>query len=453
MEQFLSDPDVAHGVMQLCKRYQMYQSKLVGIRSPQESLSVTYDQLIAQYQKCRGGQLFYPYLGTGMGSGALVELADGSIKYDMISGIGAHFSHGHPDIVKSSVYSAFSNMIMQGNLQQNCESQQLLVRLCEISEMDSGVLTTSGVMAVENALKLIFQYQFPKSRLLAFEQCFAGRTLAVSQITDKAQYRDGLPDTLSVDYLPFYDETDPQGSIHRTVRYLNQYLDRYPGQYAAMVLELIQGEGGYYPGSGDFFEAIITVLKEHDILVLVDEIQSFGRTSSFFAYQMMGLSSLVDVVTVGKLTQVCATLFREKLTPRPGLISQTFTASTSSIYAAMIILDQLEKKCLGSNGYTLKLRAQFMTHFKKMEAEFGDHFSGPYGCGGMLAFTPFQGDRERVMALLRRLFDQGVIGFLCGSSPVRVRFLPPLGGLTVSDVDQVMEVVKTVMRDLIKESQ
>ena len=94
-----------------------------------------------------------------------------------------------------------------------------------------------------------------------------------------------------------------------------------------------------------------------------------------------------------------------------------------------------------------------MTHFKEMESEFGDHFKGPYGCGGMIVFTPFQGERERVMILLRRLFEQGVIGFLCGSSPVRVRFLPPLGGLTLSDVDQVMKVVKTVMRDLLKESQ
>ena len=60
-------------------------------------------------------------------------------------------------------------------------------------------------MANENALKLLFHYQPRKTRILAFEGCFIGRTLALASITDKAKYRDGLPGTLSVDYLPFFD--------------------------------------------------------------------------------------------------------------------------------------------------------------------------------------------------------------------------------------------------------
>ena len=442
MDQFLSDSEFNNRIDRLCKQFIAYQSQLTGIKPANASLKGSYDQRIDQFGGYRTGQLWYPYLGSGMGRGALVELADGSVKYDMISGIGTHFSHGHPKMIKAMLKAACQNMVMQGNLQQNRESETLLSRFCDISGMDMGILTTSGVMAVENALKIGFQYQYPKSRVLAFEGCFTGRSLAVAQITDKPQYREGLPQVLSVDYVPFYDYRDPEGSTANALDVLKNHLLRYPKQYAVMCLELIQGEGGYYPGTSDFFKAIIEVLHDHDVLVFVDEIQTFGRTSSYFAYQMMGLSSHVDMVTVGKLSQVCATLFRSKLKPRPGLISQTFTGSTSAIHTALIILDELENGVLGETGKIMQIRARFLDHFRQLEIEFGDDFVGPYGCGGMIAFTPFQGDKEQILVFLKHLFEDGVIGFICGNSPSRVRFLPPMGGISISDVDAVMHVVK-----------
>jgi acetylornithine/N-succinyldiaminopimelate aminotransferase len=452
MDQFLLDHGVNDTIDRLCGWVAHYQSKLTGIKSADPALKLSYDQLIDHFSAIRPNQLWYPYLGTGMGRGALVELADGSVKYDMISGIGSHFSHGDPKIVKALVQAACQTMVMQGNLQQNRESEQLLSRFCDISGMDCGILTTSGVMAVENALKIVFQYQYPKSRLLAFEKCFAGRTLAVSHITDKPHYRDGLPHTLAVDYIPFYDYRDPQGSMDRTLTVLHDHLLRYPGQYAMMCMELIQGEGGYYPGTSDFFKAIMEVLRAHDVLIFVDEIQTFGRTSSFFAYQWLNLDSMVDIVTVGKLSQVCATLFNAELKPRAGLVSQTFTGSTGAIHASLVILDELEKTCLGQDGKSCLVRDQFLSHFKQLESDFGADFSGPYGCGCMIAFTPFQGDSERVLELVRRLYDAGVIGFICGQLPMRIRFLPPIGGVSMADIDEVMLVVKEVIEEMVVET-
>jgi acetylornithine/succinyldiaminopimelate/putrescine aminotransferase len=81
-------------------------------------------------------------------------------------------------------------------------------------------MTSSGVMAAENALKMAFQKRAPAHRVIAFEKCFMGRTLSVSQITDKAAYRDGLPKTLMVDYIPFYKADQHERSIEMAVKHL-----------------------------------------------------------------------------------------------------------------------------------------------------------------------------------------------------------------------------------------
>src|SRR6266550_3010920 len=89
---------------------------------------MTHPPLIAQslFSESRGGALYYPYLGSGIGNGALVELADGSVKYDMISGIGVHyFGHSHPMLLDAGVDAALRDTVMQGNLQQNVESVAL----------------------------------------------------------------------------------------------------------------------------------------------------------------------------------------------------------------------------------------------------------------------------------------------------------------------------------------
>ena len=248
-------------------------------------------------------------------------------------------------------------------------------------------------MANENALKLMFQKNTPASRILAFEHCFAGRTLALSQMTDKAAYRSGLPKVLDVDYLPFFDYRDPKGSTARTVKILKDHIARYPKLYAAMCFELIQGEGGYYPGNTDFFRAIIDVLKENNIAVWFDEIQTFGRTSQPFAFQHFDLDPYVDVLSVGKLTQVCATLFTDAFKPKPGLISQTFTGSTSAIFAASAILNVMEQeKLFGENGKIDRLHKQFVKRMEKIAASHPDWIKGPWGAWpAMLACSIFDG--------------------------------------------------------------
>ncbi len=90
-------------------------------------------------------------------------------------------------------------------------------------------------MANENALKLAFQTHQPATRIMAFNHCFMGRTWSLSQITDKAQYRFGLPLNVQVDYVPFYDVQRPAESTQAALNAMKEYIQRYPKQHAIMV--------------------------------------------------------------------------------------------------------------------------------------------------------------------------------------------------------------------------
>jgi 4-aminobutyrate aminotransferase-like enzyme len=448
-----SDPRVAEAKRLLADALRDAQAGLDGVRPPIAELRQGYRETLARFGALRGGPLYYPYLGSGLGKGALVELADGSVKYDFISGIGVHYlGHNHPALLAAGVDAALSNTVMQGNLQQNVESEDLARRLLDGANrrgarLAHAFLTSSGAMANENALKIAFQKKPGADRVLAFAHCFAGRTLALSQVTDKAAYRQGLPQVLPVDYVPFYDEARPAESTAAAVAALEEYLARYPGRHAAMLFELIQGEGGgYAPGSAEFFRALIAPLRAAGVAIHFDEIQTFGRTSELFAFQHFGLDGFADIVTLGKLTQACATLVRAEFQPKPGLVSQTFTAPSIGIRAALAILDHLEGGgLLGQDGKIMRLSRHFTGKLRDLARRRPDLAAGPFGLGGMIAFTPLGGHPDRVAKYLKNLFEAGVIGFIAGGTPAKARFLLPVGGVEEADIDAAFPILERVL--------
>lgn len=429
-DKFKSDPRVREAEKLIQSALQDVQKEITHIRPPQIECKE-----LQEFEKIRGNTLFYPYLGSGIGNGALVELADGSIKYDLISGIGPHYlGHSHPGIVSSQIDAALQDLVMQGNLQQNRESALLSSLLTSLSGFDHSFLTTSGAMACENSLKIAFHKKPHATRVLAFDKTFSGRTLALSCLTDKAAFRQNLPILLNVDYIPFYDPTRPEESI----RELKKIIRRYPNQHAVMCLELVQGEAGFWVGSQPFFKEIIHVLKEHEIAVWVDEVQTFARTEKLFAFQYFGLDDLVDIVSIGKVSQACATLFRASFNPKPGLLSQTFTASTSAIFASLYLITYaLKNEFFGPNGKIAKLYKAFIEGLKP----YNDRLHGPYGIGAMIACTPYDGDHDKVKELAMRLFHNGVITFTAGSHPARLRLLPPIGVLEPEQIQEICHII------------
>lgn len=421
--------------------------QITQIRPPLDNLKTSYDETLRSLEYTRGMPLWFPFLGSGIGNGSLVELEDGSIKYDFISGIGPHcLGHSHPLLVEAGIEAAIRDTTMQGHLQQNKDASELLESLSALANIDHCFLSSSGAMANENGLKIAFQKRSPAHRVLAFEHCFAGRTLALAQITDKPAFREGLPAFGSVDYVPFYDEERPEESTQQALKILKTYLSQHPKEYAVMIFELIQGENGFYQGSHQFFVSLMRVLKEHQITILIDEIQTFGRTPALFAFQHFELQDWVDIVTIGKLSQVCATLFKKDHQPRAGLLSQTFTSSTAAIHASKAILKYLiGENFYGPTGKIVALHRYFVKKLEQISFRHPGFIKGPFGIGGMVAFTPFDGETTRTKQLVHALFHAGVMSFIAGSNPTRMRFLIPFGVVTVQEIDAVSEIIENTM--------
>jgi len=305
-------------------------------------------------------------------------------------------------------------------------------------------------MANENALKIIYQKKAPAYRILAFERCFMGRTLTLTQVTDKPQFREGMPSNFYVDYIPFYDWRDPKGSTEQAVICLEKHLNRYPGAHACMCFEPIQGEAGSYPGTREFFTALMNTLRANKIAIFVDEIQTFGRTDHLFAFQHFGLEEYIDVVTCGKLMHACATLFSLKFCPKPGLIAQTFITATSSIrIACTIIKSLLEDGYLGLNGKNMQIRKHLVEHLQNLVNKYPNKIEGPFGHGLMIACTPFRGEKEKVVSFAKALFDAGIITFTAGNHPTRLRFLVPPGSITYEDISSAMAIFEKTLNSSI----
>lgn len=469
-ESFRRSPGVRNAVSTIVEELRSRQRSIIDVRGPlNPEAKQTFDSFLKTAAEVRGRALYYPYVGSGIGNGAFVELADGSVKLDMITGIGVHFfGHSDPELVGVALEAALTDTVQQGHLLANAEA----VRICETilgeakkgSRLEHVFLCNSGAMANENALKVCLQKHAPASRVIAFAHCFMGRTWAMSQIGDSAANRQGLPLNVLVDYMPFYDHIaaqrmsagDASGStryIDMAVMHLRQYIERYPGQHACFIFELVQGEGGFNTALPEFHRELMTVCRDAGIAVWDDEVQTFGRTERMFAYDALGLGDLVDVCCIGKMSQVCAALYTKQYNPKPGLLSGTFLSSSDALHVGRRIIERLrDGDYYGPEGRIARHHKLFRDGVAALAAKHPEWFPTSHevqdlsgGFGGMMRFTPFAGKREPILKLCHSLFDEGVIAFYCGHGPYHVRFLPPLGVLDESVWPKVFGIVERAM--------
>jgi 4-aminobutyrate aminotransferase-like enzyme len=440
---------------------------LTDIRQAHSGLKETYDSLLQRCAEVRGRGLLYPYIGSGLGNGALVELADGSVKWDMICGIGVHFfGHSHPKLVEVAAEAAVDDVVKSGNLQSNFEAYEfgeLLLSMAKNgSRLKHAYVATSGAMANENALKVCYQKHAPASRVLCFKDCFMGRSITMCQIGDAPDYRQGIPLTTLVDYMPFWDAAaaermGPGGKkrfIDMAVDHLMQYIHRYPGQHSCFIFEMCQGEGGFNIGDRDYLKALMDVCKAHHIAVWDDEIQTFGRLPRMFAYEHFDLGEYVDVFCVGKMTQACATLYTEEYNPKAGLLSGTFTGEGVSFRVGMKVLEMLrDGNFYGESGSFARHHALFREQAAALIARHPEWFpvvtalgQTPHalagGLGGMMRLTPFGGDKAKITAACKTCFEEGVILFHCGHGPYHVRLLPALPVMNEGDWPRVFACIE-----------
>ena len=222
-------------------------------------------------------------------------------------------------------------------------------------------------------------------------------------------------------------------------------------------MELVQGEGGFNVAPPGYFHALIDVCREHGVPVWADEIQTFGRTTTMFHFEHLGLGEHVDVVTIGKMSQACAALYTEALNPTPGLLSGTFIASTVALRVGRRILERLrDGGYYGADGRIAKLQTAFRSQAEALvnrHPEWVPPVPDPLGrgaptsdviggVGGMMRLTPFGGDRARIMKGLHAMYEDGVIAFVCGHGPHHIRFLAPVGVMEPQHLTEVFEIVE-----------
>lgn len=435
-------------------------ARITGERGPEIGAQEAYQDYLQRAAAVRGRGLLYPYIGSGVGNGALVELADGSVKWDMICGIGVHFfGHSEPDLVRAALEASVGDTLKDGNLQSGFEgyafAEKLLACAGRASRLRHCYLSTSGAMANENALKVCYQKMNAAPRVIAFADCFMGRSTTMAQIGDSAAGRAGLPLSVQVDYVPFFDaalarRSGDAAAIDSSVRQLEALIKRYPKQHACFIFELIQGEGGFNTAPREFFVALMDICRANGVPIWDDEIQTFGRLDHMFAYEALQLGEYVDVFCVGKMTQACATLFTEQFNPQPGLLSGTFIGEGVSFRVGRRIIEKLDDgDYYGPRGRIARHHRLFREQVEALAVRHPAWFPKSDrvpeltgGRGGMMRFTPFGGDREKITKACPALFDAGVVAFYCGHDPYHLRFLPPLGVMNEADWPRIFECVQ-----------
>lgn len=392
----------------------------------------------------RGRPAFYPYLGSGVGRGARVMLADGRWVIDLTLGIGVHlFGHGDLDLIETALRAAASDLVMQGNLVFNREYYQLMrVLLAHAPRgMEHCWLSLSGADANENALKLVRQKREGRSGLIAFRGCFHGRTSAMAEITDRADYRVGQPQTFPVEYLPFYNRARA-GSSAETLAVLRKIIGARGEQFAAFIVELVQGEAGFVTAPREFFAALFEECRRAGILVWIDEVQTFARTGELFATSRLDLDDYADVITIGKVFQGSAMLFRRSLAPDPALISGTYSGATVAMAVATRMIEQLTSNgYFGPEGREQELERLTREHLERLARAHPGMISEIDGVGAMIAFRYRDGALGTTRELIRRCFDAGLVLYYGGHDPACIRlFLPVV--ITDEELAQAIAIIE-----------
>ena len=275
------------------------------------------------------------------GKGSHVFTADGTDYLDLYGGHAViSIGHAHPRYVKA-VSEQVSNLGFYSNSVQNSLQSELAKRLGRISGYDdySLFLCNSGAEANENAIKLA-SFTTGRARILCFGKAFHGRTSGAVAATDNPAIRAPFNETDKVDFVPLNDTEAAVKAIESK-------------EYAAVMVEGIQGVSGIHEPDPKFLQAIEKACKASGTLLILDEIQSgYGRSGRFFAHQYAGIRP--DIITCAKGIAngfpCAAVLIAPEIPARKGMLGTTFGGNHLACAAAIAVLDVMEEENLVENA-------------------------------------------------------------------------------------------------------
>jgi 4-aminobutyrate aminotransferase-like enzyme len=438
-------------IHQLSAEIQKQSNQIVGVKPPSAETTTDFNKKLELIGAIRGRPLYWPFISSGLGNGPFVQCQDGSIKLDLINGIGVHLmGHSHPKVIEATVRGALQECVNQGHLQPGEEYVDMsdkILQLAKGSRLKHVWLSTCGTMANENALKMARQKNSPARLMIAMENAFAGRSTMMAEVTDNPGYKQGLPEYHEVLRVPFYDKFDPS-SAEKTLKIFKEHVEKNKGNISTFCFEPMIGEGGYRSAPLEFYIPLFEECRKNNIAIWADEVQTFMRTGEAFAFQKIGFSEWVDICTIAKTAQVAATLYTSDYNPKPGLIAGTFAGATAALSAGVAILDEMsEGNYFGPDGKVQKIHNEFIAQMRALcEGSCKGLLEDPDGLGLMIAVTPFSGDAEKVNKLVKTLFKNGVMTYTCGKKPLRLRFLVP----AVITKEQITTAVKILEESILE---
>ena len=333
--------------------------------------------------------------------------------------------HSHPHYI-DAITSQVKKIGFYSNSVVNPLQQELATRLGRLSGYDDYqlFLINSGAEANENALKLA-SFHTGRTRFLAAEKAFHGRTSLAVEATDNAKIIAPINDGGHVCRLPLNDLAAWEEEIEK-------------GDVCAVIIECIQGVGGIRLATREFMQGLQALCRKHGTVLIADEIQcGYGRSGRFFAHQWLDIRP--DIITMAKGIAngfpMGAMLISPEFTPQYGQLGTTFGGNHLACAAAIATAEVMEKENLTENA--LKTGNYLIDKLKKMQLP---HVVDVRGRGLMIGIEldmPYKDVRQQL------LHEHHIFTGCAGTNVLRL--LPPLC-LTPSDADRFINSLAQVLK-------
>lgn len=400
--------------------------------------------------------------------GALVRDVDGNQYIDFAGAIGTlNVGHCHPDVVKALqqqtndyLHPGFNIMMYEPYI----ELAERLARLAPGSHAKKVMLLNSGAEAVENAVK-IARKATGRPGVMVFSGGFHGRTLLTMSMTSKVkpykyQFGPFAPEVYKAPFPYYYRRPDSMSKEQYDEFLLAEFrrsllADAAPETLACVVMEPVQGEGGFHVPSAVFVQGVAEICREHGILLIADEIQTaFARTGKTFAMEHFAV--VPDLITVSKSLAaglpLSGVIGRAELmdAAEPGELGGTYSGSPLGCRAALAVLDIMEKERLNERAEQIGINV--MNRFREWESRYAC-IGEARGLGAMCALEIVQDratrdpDKARAGRIISAANRSGVLMLGAGIHGNVLRLLMPI---VITD-DQLSEGLDILERMIERE--
>lgn len=393
-------------------------------------MSAIQDTFNAQQRETAhgSGAYFKRPLSLLRGAGSSVWDDSGRRYLDVTSGQGVALTgHAHPTVVDAIARQA-GELVTCPEIFFNQRRAQLYARLAELTpgDVDRFFLCNSGAEAMEGALKVALLLS-GRSKVLATRNAFHGRTLGALALTWNPKYRQPFSswNAGQVQHLAFNDLAAARAAID--------------DETAALVIEIVQGEGGVHPAHHDWLRGLRQLCDERGVLLIIDEIQTgLGRCGSWFACEQAGVTP--DILALGKGlaggVPIGAVCWRSSLGALPpGSHGSTFGGNPLACAAALATLSVLQDEQLPQRA--ARLGAWLLDELRGLQHPSVREVRGL----GLLVGIQLRG---RVTPVLKRLQDRGVLALPAGFNVLRL--LPPLI-ITEAELQQIIDAIRESLDD------